>query len=224
MTLTKGFTHESTCSKSIEWYTPRWIFDALNTNFNLDPCSPGSEVVPWIPADNHLTFADNGLIAPWEGNVWLNPPYGAQTPDWLEHLSATGQGIALVFARTDTQWFQVYVPKSDAVCFINGRISFVPNNKAKLYAEKRFDPNRYYVTNAEGKRKKKSPGAPSMLVAYGEENAKALFKCGLGLTLPVSKNVEKFRAVRDFASGSHRLYENPLHVSENKQGLFDRVP
>ncbi|MBA7675013.1 hypothetical protein ES703_83241 [subsurface metagenome] len=223
MTLAKGFTHESAYNESIEWYTPRWIFDALKIDFNLDPCSPGSKIVPWIPADKHLTFADNGLIAHWEGNVWLNPPYGSETPDWLEHLSATGQGIALVFARTDTKWFQDYVPKSDAVCFINGRINFVPNIKAKLYAEKRFDPNKYYVRNARGKRIKKSPGAPSMLVAYGEENAKALFKCGLGLTLPVSKNVETFRMVKDFAGGGHRPHENLPRVSEIGQGLFDTV-
>lgn len=185
METQKGFVHESAHNETIEWYTPRWIFDALNVNFNLDPCSPGAEIVPWIPAKKHLTIVQNGLTAHWEGNIWLNPPYGTNTPDWLKHLSQTGKGIALVFARTDTRWFQTYVPKADAVCFINGRVCFVPNAKAKEYAEKRFDPEKYYVVDAKGKRVKKAPGAPSMLVAYGESNAQALFRSNLGLTMRV---------------------------------------
>ena len=39
-------------------------------------------------------------------------------------------------------------------------------------------------------------------------------------TLPVSKNAEKFRTVRDFAGGGHRPHENLPRLSESGQGLF----
>ncbi len=64
----KGFTHESTYNESKEWYTPRYIFTALDISFNLDPCSPGAEIVPWVPAQFHYTPDDNGLEQRWHGN------------------------------------------------------------------------------------------------------------------------------------------------------------
>ena len=56
-------------------------------------------------------------------------------------------GIALVFARTDTRMFHEHVFNSDAVLFIKGRLSF------------------YHVTGVKGG----TAGAPSCLVAYGIE-------------------------------------------------------
>lgn len=178
-----GFTHESTYNESKEWYTPRFIFDALNVEFDLDPCSPGKDVVSWIPAKRHLTPADNGLLVSWEGQVWMNPPYGVDTPLWFRRLAEYGNGIALVFARTDTLWFHKYAPKADVICFLNGRVNFVPNCKAKEYADGRFDPKRYYVRDKQGRLKKKSPGAPSMLVAFGEKYVDILAKSGLGFVM-----------------------------------------
>ena len=136
--MSKGFTHETTHNISKEWYTPIKIFDALGIEFDLDPCSPGKKIVPWVPAKRHLTIEDDGLTAHWEGNIWLNPPYGSDTPAWLEHLSVAYEcgiatGIALVFARSSTQWFHTYVQKATAICFIKGRIKFVPGTDASKY-------------------------------------------------------------------------------------------
>lgn len=168
--MTKGFAHESTRNKSIEWYTPRYIFDALDLEFDLDPASPGVDIVPWIPAKKHLTITENGLLAKWEGNVWMNPPYGTETPDWLNRLTLHGTGIALLFVRPDTQWFQKYAPIADAICLVKGRVGFVNSEFAKEYANGTFEP-------------RGGCGAASMLLAYGKENAKALFNSKLGLTL-----------------------------------------
>ncbi|GAG14903.1 unnamed protein product, partial [marine sediment metagenome] len=121
-----GFTHESTHNESKEWYTPPEIFKALNLDFDLDVASPGAEFVPWIPATNHLTILDNGLATPWSGRVWLNPPYGSDTPEWIARFCKyDGEGIMLVFARTDTRWFHQYAVKCDAFLFIRGRVKFI---------------------------------------------------------------------------------------------------
>lgn len=200
--MSKGFTHESTYNESKEWDTPRWLFRALGIQFNLDPCSPGQDVVPWIPAEIHLTIRDDGLTHKWWDNVWMNPPYGSDTPKWMKRLSQHGNGIALVFARPDTKWFHDYVPLADAICFPKGRIAFVPaESKAgtdypALYADGLWEP-------------KGGCGAASMLIAFGEENAEALYKSNLGLALPVKKALETFSDEDRFAGDSSVRNEQP---------------
>ena len=100
-----GFTHESQHNESKEWYTPKNIFDALKISYDMDVCSPGKEKVSWIPAKKHLTIKENGLEYNWEGTVWMNPPYGSDTPKWMKKFCDWDDGIALVFSRTDTNWF-----------------------------------------------------------------------------------------------------------------------
>ena len=189
--MKKGFTHESTYNESKEWYTPSYIFDALGLPFNLDPCSPGADIVPWIPAMHHYTYKENGLIREWTGNVFLNPPYGSDTPTWFRKLYLHGKGIGLVFARTDTGWFHEYVPLADGILFVKGRVQFIPAEKdgvnyPKLYWEGKYKP-------------KGGCGAGSMLVAFGEDNAKALKNSGLGFYLPVSRSVGDGRTGERFA-------------------------
>ncbi|HDY87962.1 MAG TPA: adenine methyltransferase [bacterium] len=205
--MAKGFTHESTYNESKEWYTPRYIFQALNVNFDLDPCSPGQEVVPWIPTQYHYTYFDDGLNKNWFGNCWVNPPYGSDTPQWMARLSEHDEGIALVFARCDTQWFHLYAPLATAICFISGRVQFVPSEKSELYADAQYKP-------------KGGCGAGSMLIAYGKENAEALVRSGLGLTLPVIRPVVDGRTGERFGSVPSRDNENSSQNAESRQGTL----
>jgi DNA N-6-adenine-methyltransferase Dam len=122
--MSKGFTHESTYNESVEWYTPPEIFKALGVKFDLDPCSPPGGL-EWVPAKKIISLPDNGLELPWEGLVWMNPPYGANTGKWMKKFIEHGNGIALVFSRTDTNWFHEYAVKADALCFIRHRIRFL---------------------------------------------------------------------------------------------------
>lgn len=174
--MAKGFTHESSDNKTVEWYTPKSIFEALGLVFELDPCSPGRAIVPWIPAKRCYSIADrqDGLMLPWDGNVWMNPPYGKNTPAWLERLALHGLGIALLFARTDSKWFHRFVVMADAICLVKGRIQFINEKYAAGYAAGKFNENEMGT-----------PGAGSMLIAYGKANAFALHNSGLGLTLEV---------------------------------------
>jgi len=172
--MSTGFTHESTHNESVEWYTPREIFTALGIYFDLDPCSPGKQIVSWIPAGVHYTIKDNGLMLPWFGNVFMNPPYGQDTPKWFKRLAKHDNGIGLVFARTDTQWFHDYVPLANAICFIKGRVQFVKPCNAIEYAAGLHWP-------------KGGCGAASMLVAFGQHNVKAFLRSNLG---PVYKQIK----------------------------------
>jgi hypothetical protein len=139
-----------------EWLTPPYITAALG-HFDLDPCAPISP--PWRIADWNLNILDDGLAQDWSkwNFVWCNPPYGRETGKWLEKMKRHNNGIALIFARTDTRMFQDHVFTADAILFLKGRLSF------------------YDVTGKKGG----TAGAPSCLVAYGPEAVGRLTQCGL---------------------------------------------
>ena len=99
-----GFVHETAVSNSVEWYTPKSVFDALGVGFDLDVCSPGLDKT-WVPAECALTIADDGLTSPWHGFVWCNPPYGKGIDKWINRMAEHNNGIALLPARPDTAWF-----------------------------------------------------------------------------------------------------------------------
>jgi hypothetical protein len=158
--------HHRAVGRTDEWLTPPPIIRALG-EFDLDPCSPVDR--PWSTATNHYSVLDDGLAQAWQGRVWLNPPYGQETGTWLARLAAHGNGIALIFARTETDMFHRWGwQKADAMLFLRGRIHFY---------------------DVRGNRAKGNAGGPSVLIAYGHQNATALRGSGLdgyyvGITPP----------------------------------------
>lgn len=151
-------SHQSAKATTHEWLTPPEIIEALGP-FDLDPCAP--IVRPWPMAENHYTVNDDGLTKPWTGRVWLNPPYGSHAIKWLIKLANHGNGIALTFARTETRMFFGTVwdhPAASAILFIRGRLHF------------------HYT---DGRQAEANSGAPSVLIAYGKENARILENSGI---------------------------------------------
>jgi hypothetical protein len=145
-----------------EWLTPPEIVAALGP-FDLDPCAP--EWRPWDTARRHYTAADDGLALPWSGRVWLNPPYGPAVARWIRRLHDHGDGIALLFARVETAHFFDHVwGHADGILFPRGRFRF---------------------HRPDGSRAGWNGGAPSVLVAYGAENAARLSGSGIpGVYVP----------------------------------------
>lgn len=150
-----AFPARNLASGKDEWLTPPYILKALGA-FDLDPCAP--VVRPWPMAANHFTIHDNGLLKPWAGRVWLNPPYGPETGRWMRRLAGHGDGVALIFARTETEvWFESVWGKATGILFLQGRLSF---------------------HHVNGSQASMSAGAPSALIAYGERNLDSL-RCKL---------------------------------------------
>lgn len=141
--------------KSVEWYTPRWVFDELGLTFDLDPASP-HDMETAVPAETKYTVFDDGLKLPWFGRVWMNPPYGPDTGMWVKRMAQHGNGIALVFSRTDAGWCQEAMKSATAMLFVAGRVEFVPG--------------------IENEHKKSRCGAGTVMFAWGEECARALSK------------------------------------------------
>jgi len=125
-------------------------------SFDLDPCSPINP--PFVCAKHNFTILDDGLKQDWFGRVYLNPPYGRGMEQWLEKLKYHGNGIALIFARTETKCFFEHIwNDADAILFVKGRIRF------------------YHVSGIQAG----TPGAPSVFMAYGKDNAEALKNSGI---------------------------------------------
>lgn len=135
------------------WITPKWLIDQLGP-FDLDPCACIPQ--PWPCAGRQYTEEDNGLLLPWDGLVWCNPPYGRRTVDWLNRLALHGQGIALVFARTETRaFFQNVWPHASKLLFMKGRLTF-------------------HRPDGSSPPQGHNSGGPSVLIAYGDEAARRL--------------------------------------------------
>lgn len=153
--------HHSAKPKTEEWLTPPEVIAALGgaESFDLDPCAPA--VQPWPTARAVFTRSDNGLLKPWHGRVWLNPPYSTGVIErWLARLAEHGKGTSLIFARTETEAFFRHVwERAHALLFIRGRLHFhLP----------------------DGRRAAANAGAPSVLCAYGKGDAETLAYCGIG--------------------------------------------
>lgn len=119
-------------SASPEWYTPQHILEASKAvlyEIDCDPCS-NSKKSPNVPARVHYTKEDDGLSKVWYGSVFLNPPYGNEISDWVERLVCLYEqgdvtdAIALLPARTDTQWFHLLCSQRPVLCFVKGRLKF----------------------------------------------------------------------------------------------------
>lgn len=153
-------SHHSARAQTTTWLTPPEIIEALGP-FDLDPCAAPSPR-PWPTAREHIELPRDGLAEPWHGRVWLNPPYSNAAWTWLSKLADHGDGIGLVFARTETAGFVAQVwERATAVLFLHGRIHF------------------HYP---DGVRASANSGAPSVLVAYGREAAERLQSCTLAGT------------------------------------------
>lgn len=137
--------------RATRWLTPPYIVESLGV-FDLDPCGAPNHSLASVTYQ--IDEGQDGLMLPWFGRVWLNPPYGKEAAPFMEKMAIHGSGTAFLFARTETNLFFDYVwPYATAMKFVKGRVKFL---KPDL------------TPGAE------AANAPSVLIAYGEKDAQAL--------------------------------------------------
>lgn len=117
-------THALRSSNLLTWVTPPVYIEAARDvlgGIDLDPASsPRANQVVQADRCYSLEAGEDGLLLPWYGRVWLNPPYGRVREKsnrggqdvWstrlLDQYAAryVGSGILLVNAVPDRVWFQ----------------------------------------------------------------------------------------------------------------------
>jgi site-specific DNA-methyltransferase (adenine-specific) len=114
-------------SDSYEWSTPQAFFDGLNARYHLmlDVCASATNA----KCPTYYTRDQDGLVQPWQGRVWCNPPYGREIGKWLEKAWRSVQSgeaeivVCLVPARPDTAWWHTWAVRAE-VEFLRGRLRF----------------------------------------------------------------------------------------------------
>lgn len=110
--------HEQCIGASDEWYTPAYVFEALNVRFDLDVSAPNVG----CPAFDYCeeAYTDRSLERPWFGFVWMNPPFGGRNglEPWLDRFFAHGDGVALVPDRSSAPWWHKANLRADAVLVV----------------------------------------------------------------------------------------------------------
>lgn len=135
-----------------DFYTPASLFLALGLEFDLDVCAPPGGV-PWIPAKRFFTYEDDGLSQPWEGRVWMNPPFSKPSP-WVERFIAHRNGVALL-PQAKSRWFGVLWDSTASLVSFPDHFGFIrPGAEAGNIA------------------------SPVVLAAFGEECIEALKRLG----------------------------------------------
>ena len=138
--------------RSDEWYTPKYIFDALGVTFDLDVAHP-KEAKTHVPAKSF--YHEHGREREWNGFVWMNPPFGGRNKiiPWLDKFFIHDEGIALCPDRTSAPWFRDAAEKSSAILFLSPKVKFErPDGSIG-----------------------RSPGCGTALLAAGEKAAQVLF-------------------------------------------------
>jgi len=115
-----GLPTDAVAMTSDDCYTPKWVFDAMGLQFDLDVAAPLGG--PWhVPADRYYTAADDGLESPWDGLVWCNPPYSG-AKDWVAKWAAHDRGVLMTQCASGQSWRSALYGASDAVYI--GRVDF----------------------------------------------------------------------------------------------------
>lgn len=113
-------------SQTCKWATPEWLFNELNQefNFDIDACALPDNA----KCEKYFTPDDDGLLMPWSGSVWCNPPYGNKIADWVHKAWRESHNgctvVCLLPSRTDTRWFHNYILGVAEIRFIKGRLKF----------------------------------------------------------------------------------------------------
>lgn len=97
-----------------EWYTPRWLFDALAIKFSIDVCAPEDLTHVTTPATKYFTPADDGLKQKWHGTIWCNPPYSEPEP-WALRCVEHGDGLLLTHIPMNAEWCAKVWDACDAI-------------------------------------------------------------------------------------------------------------
>lgn len=167
--------HHSARAGTVEWLTPPDIIEALGgwRSIGRDPCAP--IIQPYPTAVATWTILDDGLSKRWDPaeRFFMNPPYENGVIElWLAMLADQGNGTALIFARTETAAFHRFCwQRAHAALFQYGRINF--------HIGESFSDIKTKRTFLAGDRAPGNAGAPTVLLAYGEQEAERLSECGI---------------------------------------------
>jgi len=144
------------------WGTPNWLVEIARRamgGIDLDPCTSEADQAI-IRASTYYTGTQaggtDGLVAPWHGRIWLNPPYGrGQIGPWvdramwaLDHEEIDSM-LVLVNTSSSTKWYHKLLRKCDTVALLNSRLRFRHPLTGEECAGNRYDQSMFLFANSQ---------------------------------------------------------------------------
>lgn len=140
------------------WLTPLQLTQSLG-QFDLDPCAAPSPR-PWSHAHTNydITQGQDGLLLPWKGRVWCNPPFSTADA-WIAKMKQHHHGILLlgVAAETD-RWMKKIWMDAAAILLVSPRVAFLM---------------------PDGNKPKNGPTKQTALITYSQADYRALLESNL---------------------------------------------
>lgn len=109
-------------NKTDDWLTPPELVSSLG-EFDLDPCSSLRQSGQLAKRCYRLPD-DNGLLLPWEGRVWCNPPF-SQMASWVHKFVLHANGVMICPLRMQVRWSQTLFDHADAIKFIREPVRWI---------------------------------------------------------------------------------------------------
>jgi len=117
-------------TSSDEHYTPKFIFDLLGLEFDLDVAAPHGGLANVPAKESFCLCCKPALEQEWHGRIWMNPPFSKPTP-FVDKFIANNNGIALLVVSR-SRWFGDLWEVADAVVPTPYNLKFDrPDNKPK---------------------------------------------------------------------------------------------
>ena len=102
-----------------EHYTPKWVFEALGCDFDLDVAGSESNL-DHVPAKEKIT--EYSLEKEWVGFLWMNPPY-SNASLWIDKFIDHNNGLALLHCSR-SKWFSKIWSNADSVIAMPYNLAF----------------------------------------------------------------------------------------------------
>lgn len=122
-------------SRKMDWETPQDFFEKLNKKFKFDLDAAANDENH--KTEKYFTEKNSALHNEWQGNVFVNPPYGKKIGEFVkkayeEYVRDNDRFIVMLIpARTDTRYWHSYIQGKATVKFIKGRLKFENNGVPK---------------------------------------------------------------------------------------------
>lgn len=121
------FEQPITTHTTDDYYTPKWIFDALKLTFDIDVACPPNGPKN-TPCKSYFTPSHDGLSQIWRGLIFMNPPFSNTTP-WVKRFIEHANGIALL-PDLNRPWRNDLFDTADGIIALDARLKFdVPDQR-----------------------------------------------------------------------------------------------
>ncbi len=121
--------HLSIIKVQDEYGTPEELYYDLCNKFKIFPTLDVCATKQNAKCKNFITKEEDSLLFEWTETFFMNPPYSKvgqfMKKAYYQHLKHKVEGMILIFAKTDTQFWHSYIEEKAEVHFIKGRIKFL---------------------------------------------------------------------------------------------------